>query len=131
MLPAVTTPPGTAWRSPRARSRSSRPARGPSLRPAIRSPFAGASRAPGSGRREEARRWTESVMSAVASGARAGTRSPSDALRLRLELEGTDVDLLTLRAARETLGRALATLIAPDSLGASITAIRDTLGLDL
>ena len=83
------------------------------------------------GRREEARRWTESVMSAVASGARAGTRSPSDALRLRLELEGTDVDLLTLRAARETLGRALATLIAPDSLGASITAIRDTLGLDL
>jgi len=82
-------------------------------------------------RREEARRWTESVMSAVASGARAGTRSPSDALRLRLELESTDLELLSLRAAREALGRALATLIAPDTLGASFTAIRDTLGLDL
>ena len=77
-------------------------------------------------RRRDDESWTAQVLDAVRSGARVGVRSPSDVVRLQLDLRTSSMQRADLESELSTLGRALGALLAPTSVGASFLAVRDT-----
>lgn len=81
-------------------------------------------------RRRDDESWTARVLDAVRSGARVGVRSPSDVVRLELDLRTSSMARADLESERATLGRALGALLLPDAVGASFLAVRDTTWTD-
>ena len=78
------------------------------------------------GRHRSEKLATTQVLDAVRSGARVGARSQSDVLRLQLDVQTLSMELDDLESELAVLGRGLGTLLAPDSLGVSFLAVRDT-----
>ena len=77
-------------------------------------------------RRVASRNWTEGVVHSIEASARAGTRSPSDVARLRLDLQTLSVEIDDLDAGLERQGRELGAILAPDSIDYSFTDVRDS-----